>query len=370
MNSRMGAQMARAADRARRSFRDTRAVFPTALRDAKAHDITSLAAGVAFKMFLSIFPSLIAAVAVFSLVTSPIDLARLIDSVPPGLLPRGSVDLVREPLRDLVTTGTQTAGRLALAGVLGGLWAASSAAITLMRALNRIHDVEETRNLAVQRAVALALVLALFVALFALLVLLVVGPQLQEALLRGGGTAGAGLRWLVGAARFIGAAAVLVLLFAFVYWWAPDRPRVRPFWASSGAVIGVVGWLVLSWAFSLYTRSSFSAPFGAPAGVIVTLLWLQGSMLVLLLGAEVNVEVERLRIRRRSLAAGAGFTSGAMDLPETVPDAGRDAAGVGPSADPGGKDAGAPALGLGAATAAFAAGWRLLRRRGRPQARS
>ncbi|MBW3601499.1 MAG: YihY/virulence factor BrkB family protein, partial [Actinobacteria bacterium] len=310
--------------------------------------------------------SLIAAVAVFSLVTSPIDLARLIDSVPPGLLPRGSVDLIREPLRDLVVTGRQTAGGLALAGVLGGLWAASSAAITLMRALNRIHDVEETRNLVVQRAVALALVLALFLALFALLVLLVVGPQLQEALLSGGGTAGGGLRWLASAARFTGAAAVLVLLFAFVYWWAPDRPRVRPFWASPGAVIGVVGWLVLSWAFSLYARSSFSAPFGAPAGVIVTLLWLQGSMLVLLLGAEVNVEMERLRIRRRSLAAGAGFTSGAMDLPQPAPDAsGRSA-----SVSPRGRDAGVPqAVGLGAATAVFAAGWRLLRRRRRPQAR-
>ncbi|MDP8978676.1 MAG: YihY/virulence factor BrkB family protein [Actinomycetota bacterium] len=313
----MGALTARAADRGRRSLRHTKAVLPVALRNAKAHDITSLAAGVAFKMFLSIFPSLIAAVAAFSLVTSPIDLARLIDSVPPGLLPEGSVDLVREPLRDLVSTGRGTAGGLALAGVLGGLWAASSAAVTLMRALNRIHDVVETRNLVLQRLVALALVLALFVALFALVVLLVVGPQLQEALLSGVGAAGVGLQWVASAARFAGAAAVLVVLFAFVYWWAPDHARTRPFWASSGALIGVVGWLVLSWAFSLYTRGSYSAPFGAPAGVIVTLLWLQLSMVVLLLGAEVNVEMERRRIRRRALAAGAGFTSGAVG--PTVP---------------------------------------------------
>lgn len=281
-----------------------REILRATIARIKRDDVPSLAAGVAFKIFLSLFPAAIATVAVFSIVTSPEDLAAVTEAAS-DLLPRRAAEVV--PVGELVEAGGAGAGGLAIGGVLAGLWAATSAAVTLAKALSRAYEVEETRKFVRQRTVALAITLALFVALVALVLLLVAGGPLQEALVppQLGAAAGA----LLTAARLAGALVVLVLLFAFVYWVGPDRPLRGWTWMSPGAVVGVVGWLAVSGGFTLYVRlaGNYEATYGALAGVIVLLLWLQMSMLFLLAGATLNAVIERAADRRAALQAGAGF---------------------------------------------------------------
>lgn len=296
-------------DLTREDYRTVAKATAAAIRD---DDVPSLAAGVAFKIFLSLFPAAIAGVAIFSIVTTPADIERFL-AVLQGLefVPQAADELITEPLRSLVEAD-DTAGRIAVAGVLGGLWAASSAAVTLIKALSKAWDVPETRKFVRQRVVALMIMLALLLALIGLFLLLVVGLQLQAALLPEEFNSGP-LGTALGVGRFLAAILLLMFLFAFVYWVGPDRTRPQWRWLSPGAVLGVVGWLAASGAFTLYVRSfgTYEATYGTLAGVIVLLLWMQLSMMMLLVGAELNNEVERLRAIKAAVAEGDGFAQAA-----------------------------------------------------------
>lgn len=270
---------------------DYRALLGDLVRYARLDDIPSLAAGVAFRIFLSLFPALFAAVAVFSLVFSGEDIVRLLTGT--QFVPADIREQLETPLVRFVEEAGRGATLTVAAGVLGGLWAASSAAVLLCRALTRIFGRSETRRFVKQRVTGVVIAVALFGALVALAVLLVAGGALQAGLLDTLGLTSA-VRTLLGVVLTVGrvllAVLVLVGLFAFVYWVGPDRPARPSFqWLTPGAVIGVTGWVVLSLLFGLYARVAGANPvYGALGGVIVLLLWLQLSMAVLLAGAELN----------------------------------------------------------------------------------
>lgn len=279
------------------------------LREVKTDDVPSLAAGVAFKIFMSIFPSLLAAVAIFGIVMTATDISDMLGEAR-GVLPGEAIKLLQKPLLDLADEKASTAGLTAVAGIATGLFAATSAAISLMKALSRAYDVPETRKFVRQRLVALSMTLALIVALVGIVLLLIAGRQVQETLLP---DVPAALDWLLVGARFALALVLLILLFAFVYWIGPNRDHPSWVWMSPGALFGVVGWLVVAGGFTLYTQTlgndSYNRTYGAIAGVVVLLLWLQFSMLVMLVGAEFNAEVERLRALHLRVGEGAGFAA-------------------------------------------------------------
>lgn len=231
--------------------KDYRAALKRTLKEVKDDDVSGLAAGVAFKMFLSIFPSLFAAVAIFSIVTSASEIADMINEAK-GFLPSDAVDLLTNPLRNLADGGGTAAGIAAFAGIAAGLVAATSAAISMMKALSRAYDVPETRKFLRQRIVGLFLTLALLAALVAVALLLIVGRQVQESLL---GNIPPPLDWVLVGLRFLLALLVLIVLFAFVYWIGPNRDHPSWVWMSPGAALAVIGWLVVAGGFTLYAQT-------------------------------------------------------------------------------------------------------------------
>ncbi len=291
-----------------------RAALRGAVKEMTLDDVPSLAAGVAFKIFLALLPALIAGVAVFSLVTSPQDIEALVAQLQ-AVAPPSAVDLIRDWLRDLIRGQRRAAGGIAIAAVLVGTWAATSAAVTLARALNRAYDVERPLPFLRQRLVALVITAALLVAIVAMMVLLVFGPRIEDALLPP--FVGDALDAMFTVGRYAAAIVVLVILFAFVYWIGPNRDHPRWVWISPGAVVGVAGWLLLSFLFSVYTSNfgRYNETYGTLGAAVVTMLWLQLSMAVLLFGAELNAELERVRGTRAAVRAGAGFGM----TPPTVP---------------------------------------------------
>lgn len=280
---------------------DYRALIQSMAAQFKQDDIPSLAAGIAFRIFLSLFPAMFASVAAFSLFTSGQDIVRLLDTV--EFLPGQVRDQIEAPLIRFVEQAGGGATLTVLAGVMGGLWAASSAAVLLSRALTRIYGQAETRGFVEYRITGVAIAVAIFIALVALVVLLVAGGALQGLILEtltlaSGAERMASVVMTIG--RFGFAALALVGLFAFVYWVGPDRAsRPRFQWLTPGAVISVLGWITLSALFGLYTRLvGENEVYGALGGVIVLLLWLQVSMIVLLLGAELNSLLRRFTATR------------------------------------------------------------------------
>jgi len=273
------------------------------LAEVKADEVSLLASAVAFRIFLSIFPTLIAAVAIFGLVTEPTELSRLLNEAR-AVVPGDAFTLLQRTLAGLTEAGT---GGIAVAGIAGGLWAASSAAAVLIKALNLAYDVGERRKFLKLRGVALGITLALFVAIATLMVLLVLGRFLQGWLVPES-LRDQGLEYVIVAARIAASLGVLMVLFAVVYWLGPNRDVPSFKWITPGSVVGVLAWLALSGGFAVYTRlfGNYGATYGSLAGAVLMMLWIQLSMMTLLIGAELNQVWER---RLRAGRHGASVTA-------------------------------------------------------------
>lgn len=283
------------------------------LAQFKADDVPGLAAGVAFKIFLSLFPALLAAAGVFSLTNAPGDVQSMTDVLgrylPPSVV-SDEESIVRTTLEEITATEEGAAGGLALVGIAGGLFSATGAAVSLVRALNRAYDVGERRKALKLRLVGLALTVALFLALLTLIGLIVLGPQLRTLLIPEA-LDSVVIGFLFRAGQFLLAIVVLAVLFAFVYWIGPSRERPAFAWLSPGAAVGVLLMLLASFGFTLYTQTlgNYANSYGALAGVVVLLLWLQLTMLGILAGGEINAEIEALRAERLALRRAAGVES-------------------------------------------------------------
>ena len=256
----------------------------------KADGVQNLAAVVTLRLVLALVPSLIAAVAISTFFISPSDIDSLV-AQSQGFVPGDSREFVRETLERIVEA--EGGGVASIVGVLAGLFAATGAAVALIQALNTAYDVEEGRGFVGQRLTALAIVGALVVTLAGMFVALVFGPSLVDLLLPAAVTESP-LRFLIALGRYAAAVALLMGFFGFVFRVAPNRPEHPLRILTPGAVLGVAGWLVLSWLFSLYVRIAGNyAAYGAAAGIVILLIWLNYSFTVLLMGAELDNEIER-----------------------------------------------------------------------------
>jgi membrane protein len=315
------------------------------LDEIRNDDIASLAAAVAFKIVLALFPSMVAAVGIFSLVTDPSDLPGMLAGLR-DVVPGAAVEFLEDALRRLISS--RGAGLAAVIGVAGGVWAASGAAATLNKSLSRAYDTVDERKLVAARAAALAVTVALVLALVGIFLLLVAGGPIQERVLESlplTDTASRVIGMVASVVRNLLAAVGLMLLFAFIYWVGPHiRDRSSYVWISPGAALGVITWLVASGLFGVYVNTfgnftSSGSIYGSLGSAIVFMLWLQMSIQALLLGAEVN-QVLLLRASRRSATADiAGFGGEPAPLvPPAPPPAGDTGDGDGASVEVGPGD--------------------------------
>jgi len=202
---------------------------------------------------------------------------------------------------EIITTQMETVasqdsglGIALVVSVLLALWSASGGTANLVKAVNIAYDEEESRGFVKVRALALALTLGAIVFLILSVALVAVVPPVLEAL--GLGVVGTVLaqvaRWVLLVALVAGALAV-------VYRFAPDRDDPKLRWASLGAVLATVLWVIGSIAFSLYVSNfgSYGETYGAIAGVAILMLWLYLTAYIILLGAEINAETEKQTAR-------------------------------------------------------------------------
>jgi membrane protein len=266
-----------------------------------ADDCLGLAQQIAFSALLAFFPSVILLIGLLGLFGPDAyeSLENLLGSVAPGAV-LDMIELAKE------SSAKNPAGS-ALAftlGLIGALWAASGASGAIVKAVNRAYDQEETRPFWRVRLVALGLVFAGGVVLAAVFLLIVFGGPLGEAIASRAHLGGAFdvvwniLRWPI-------AYAGILVFFALVYYAAPDMPQRNWKWITPGSLLGSLLWLALSGLFALYTSfsGSYDRTYGSIAGAIILLLWLNYSAVALLLGAELNSELEKQAERRESRAS-------------------------------------------------------------------
>lgn len=261
--------------------------------EVKTDQVPLLAAGVAFYAMLALFPALIAVVSVYGLVADPADVQRQITSLT-SALPESAASLIGDQLSSIVNSQSSSLS-WGLALSLGGvLWSVSSGVQGLIKGLNVAYDEDESRGFVKLRGLALLLTLGAIVGAIAALGLIVVVPIVLRAV--GLGAVG---EWAVRIGRWPLLALLVAVGLAVVYRYGPDRHSPRWRWVGPGAAIATVLWILGSIGFSVYVNNfgSYNQTYGSLGAVIVLLLWLFLTSFVVLLGAEIDAELEHQTAR-------------------------------------------------------------------------
>jgi membrane protein len=275
----------------------------------KSDNVPVVAGGVAFYVFLSLIPALLAVILVYGLVADPQDVREQITDYV-GALPSDARSFLLDQLERITEQDTQGLGVGLVASVVAAIYSASKGMQGLVAALNVAYDEEETRKFVKLRLTTIGLTLAVIVAGTAGIGGMAFLGSVAEDLGTGGGIALTILRWPL-------LAAFLVLGLAALYRYAPDRDRAKWRWVTPGAIVATVLWVLGSLAFSVYANvaGNFSESYGALSGVAVMLLWLLLSAYVIILGAEFDAETERQTARdstrgpRRPLGQRAAYAA-------------------------------------------------------------
>jgi membrane protein len=258
------------------------------VKEVREDDCLGGASQLAYYLLFAVFPFALFLTALLGYLPIPNLMERLLAALA-TLLPGDMVTLLQAHVRQLVT---EQKGGLLSFGILTALWASSSAVVAIIDALNRAYDVQEGRPWWKVRGVALLLTIGLSLFIVLAMVLLIFGPQLGDWL---ASLVGLGkvfellwniLRWPV-------SAGMLAVAIAVVYYYAPDVEQEWK-WITPGAVFAVLATIVVSLGFSLYVSrfGSYNKTYGSIGAVIVFLTWLYLTGLCLLVGGEINAEVE------------------------------------------------------------------------------
>ncbi|MBA3282497.1 MAG: YihY/virulence factor BrkB family protein [Acidimicrobiia bacterium] len=261
--------------------------------EVKTDNLPLLSAGVAFYALLAIFPALVAVVSIYGLVADPSEVGRQMESLT-RTLPADAADLLVDQVRTIVATSDGKLGVSAAIGIITALWSASSGMKWLLTALSLVYDEPEDRKFVKLRGTALILTIGAIVGFVISLGLIAATPALARLVGLGstGKIVATVLRWPLLAALVVGGLAV-------IYKWGPNRDRAKWRWVSWGSGIAAVIWLVASAGFALYAAvaGDFQESYGSVGGVVVMMLWLFLSVFSVLLGAEVNAEMEHQTAR-------------------------------------------------------------------------
>jgi len=257
-------------------------------------NLSALAAAAGFYALLSIFPTLTALVSLYGLVTDRIMVENQVAAME-GILPPEAVKLIATWLQTLLQEPAGKFGVGLLVSVLLALWSLSSATGLLMTAVNICYGIRETRTFVRFNLEALALSAGLVLFGVVALALVAVLPVLLNLL-----PAPTALHALISLIRWPILAGLAIVALAIVYRYAPARRRRKWEWFSWGAAIATALWLIGSIAFTFYVSEvgSYDKTYGSLGAVIVLLLWFYMTAYVILIGAELNAELERQAARR------------------------------------------------------------------------
>jgi membrane protein len=287
--------------------------FKAAFGRFRSDEMTDSAASLTYYSLMSLFPALLVAVAVLGLFGQEALIGDTADYLKTAGAPDETVDAVTSAL----SSAQEQKGTALTALVLGlalSLNSASGAFAATGRALNRVWRVEEGRGFVRRKAASLMWTLVVLLFVLITFVLVFLGGGLASDVLGwfGLGETAADVWRIV---RWPAALLSATLVYAVVYYAAPNVEVRRFQWITPGAVFGVTTWIVASALFFLYVSnfSSYSATYGAFAAAVILLIWLWLTNVVLLFGAELNAAIDV----RRSPELPEGYEG--PPLPAKVP---------------------------------------------------
>ena len=269
------------------------AALKRAVREFREDNLLDWAAALTYYSILSIFPAILALLSVLGLLGASAT-QTLLDNLR-QIAPGPAQEIFTDAITNL-QSNQGAAGVLFFVGLGVALWSASGYVAGFMRASNDIWDVEEGRPIWKTLPTRLLTTLVLLILLAAVTVAVTfTGPLAEQAGKLLGVESSAVTVWDI--AKWPLILVVVMAMFAILYWAAPNVKHPKFRWVSPGGVVGVILWIVASGAFALYVANfaSYNRTYGALGGVIVFLVWLWITNIAVLLGAELDAELERER---------------------------------------------------------------------------
>jgi membrane protein len=250
--------------------------------------LLAVAAGVVFYGLLALFPAITALVSLYGLFATPSTISQHL-SLANGLLPSGATEIVQEQVNRLVQKGNAKLGFGFIVGVAFALWSANSGMKAMFDALNVVNKEKEKRGFIKLNLVSLAFTIGAIVSILVAIAAVVVVPLLVGPL--GFGSFGhSWLRWL----RWPVLLGLVILGLAVLYRFGPSRTEAHWELLTVGSVFAAVAWLgssaLLSWYLSNF--ANYDATYGSLGAAIGLMIWMWVSAIVILLGAELNSEIE------------------------------------------------------------------------------
>ncbi|HEX7334255.1 MAG TPA: YihY/virulence factor BrkB family protein [Pyrinomonadaceae bacterium] len=249
------------------------------------------AAELSYYFLLALFPFLIFLTSVIGMILgSGTGTRHALFNYLGRIMPPSAFQLLDDTMREVSTSSS--GGKLSF-GVVAALWAASSGLTAITASLNTAYDLEESRPWWKQRLTAIVLTVVLSILIILALVLVVAGGHIAEWLTS---TFGFGpvfpIAWKI--IQWPVVLGCMILAFALIYYFAPDFREQSWAWLTPGAAIGVALWLLVSIGFRVYLSffDSYSATYGSLGAVIILMLWLYFTGAAVLIGGEVNSEIE------------------------------------------------------------------------------
>jgi membrane protein len=251
--------------------------------------LLAVAAGGVFYGLLAVFPAITAFVSFYGLMADPSTIHERL-SLATGVLPQGALNILNEQLTRLTTHRASALSAGFIGGLLVALWSANAGAKAIMDALNVAYGETEKRSFLQLNLVALAFTLGTIFALMFVLSAVVVAPIVLSQL----GLSGAS-ETLIDLARWPILLGLVILGLTILYRYGPSLTDPHWTWLFPGNVIAAVSWLILSGLFSWYIAhfGNYDATYGSLGAAIGMMTWMWISMIVVLLGAELNADIQR-----------------------------------------------------------------------------
>lgn len=272
----------------------SRAFFARAIHIYRKDDLAGASAELSYRFAIAIFPFLLLLLTIGAFAAnidgeSGEDPAQYVSRVFGDSLPGDTRRFIETQVQQIVDNDSWS---LLALGLVGTLWTATLGMLSIMKATNRINDVEETRPLKRRVPMALALTLVAGGGIIVTLAATIVTETYADEIVGLAGL-GEGYSWLVALARVPAVLLVITAAVSLIYWLAPNCGQPFHF-ATPGAIVFAVGWAISSWLFALYVANfgNYTATYGTLGAALIMLIWLQITSTLLYLGAELNALVD------------------------------------------------------------------------------
>ena len=253
------------------------------------NNVSIVSAGVAFYAFLAVFPALAALVSIYGLAMNPESIQNQLSQVS-DMMPKQAYEILKDQLQGLTETPGSALGWSMAIGILFSIWSANKGTKSLFTGVDIAYDTANDRGFIKQNVLTLGFTFGAIILLIISMSLIVAWPALVDQV-----GLPSSLENLINWGRWLLLALVVVWFLGMIYKYAPYKPAPDFKWVLPGALLATFLWLIASWGFSYYVSNfgSYGEMYGSISAVVVMLLWLFITSFIILLGAELNSEIEK-----------------------------------------------------------------------------